>query len=94
MVNRSGLKFAALVAIRDIYDNDEILLKYEPDHEGDYKVNQSRDGVTYQTKQLRFKTQGLWKQNRNALHPVDPVISHGLHQGQSYDKRYIAGIPH
>ena len=95
MLSHNGHKLASLVAVHDIYNGDEILLKY--DHNADdsrYNMDQSHDGISYGTKQLRFKTQGLWKQQRDKQHPKDPVIYEGLHQGQKYDRRYIPGIPH
>ena len=54
MVSHSGLKFATIIATHDISDKDELLLNYEPDHQGDYKVDQSSKAVTYLTKQLRL----------------------------------------
>ena len=81
--------------MRDIYNGDEILLKYDHNSDGRcYNVDQSHKSISYQTKQLRFKTKGLWKQQRNKVNLKDPVIHQGLHQGQKYDRRYVAEIPH
>ena len=95
MVSRDGHEFAALVAKRDIYDGDEILLKFAKSADGHpYKIDQSDEGMSYETKQLRFKVQGLWQQHRDKDHPKMPVIREGIHMGQKYDKRYIPDIPH
>ena len=97
MVNRDGHKFVALVATRDIYAGDELLLKFQRGiHNEDYQVDQTDQGVSYKTKQMCCKVQHLWTQNRDKSNPHDPVVKGGEHVGQKYDKRYtrISGIPH
>ena len=93
IVRRSGYVLTALVATRDIYDHDELLLKYAENEDGS-QYRHDEPNQSYKTYQYRYKVQGRWTQQRNKDKPKDPVIVHGIHQGQKYDKRYIPGIPH